>query len=641
MPVTLTVSQVRDALYQGERAEASTDGATTTAMLGRWFHEGLNFLVSNESSESPLFALSQSETDLTTWKALLVDRVYEQFVGPRLTRHCVTLQESPSKVVAFWQAMQAACHWVAELCWTLHVNSSSRRRNVVAPWSQLSESFETDVFLECEFTDPGWSDSVRLTGIADAVVRLTSADIWCVVEFKTGKTSPQTDLGQACLYHMMLSAIESSRLGKQVDSGKLALISFTPERQESFFSSYELTEALQKLRDLIGRLAGVSGDHPRNIASEVPVKTPAGRPTQTNDPADQEYLDMGRRIVETFKEYGVNITLDSEIVVGPTFIRFTIIPGPGTKVAAVEKRAAELQVRLELAAEPFINRDRGRLVIDIQRPHRQTVYFDKVRSQLPAIDPLHGSAVVPVGVDLAGELVCADLSKPEHCHLLVAGTTASGKSEWLRMAIAGLMVTNTTETLRLVIIDPKRNAFHALKNSPYLWQPLVFPDEQPAGEVLKKLCAEMDERYRLLDGADTIADAVAKANKPMPRIVCVCDEYRDLISRDAKERKQIEEQVCRLGAKARAAGIHLILATQQPSRETIKGALDSNMPARVGLKMGRYLESNMLLGEAGAEKLLGHGDLLFKDVNSPRRLQAPLLTEANRVEIFADKSDTN
>ena len=217
---------------------------------------------------------------------------------------------------------------------------------------------------------------------------------------------------------------------------------------------------------------------------------------------------------------------------------------------------------------------------------------------------------------------------------MAAGTTGSGKSEWLRSAIAGLIVTNTPETLRLLIIDPKRNAFHALRNSSYLWKPLVFPDEQPAAEVLQDLAAEMDRRYRQLDGADSHAQLVARSDVPLPRIVCVCDEYRDLISRSREERKQIEEQICRLGAKSRAAGIHLILATQEPRRETIKGPLDSNIPARVGLWMQKAQESRMLLSEAGAEKLLGHGDLLFKDAGPPRRLQAPLLTEADREAIF-------
>src|SRR5207302_3159463 len=129
-------------------------------------------------------------------------------------------------------------------------------------------------------------------------------------------------------------------------------------------------------------------------------------------------------------------------------------------------------------------------------------------------------SAVPVGVDLFRRLVCADLAKPEHAHLLVAGTTGSGKSEWLRLAVAGLISTNTPETLRLLVIDPKRNAFHALRESPFLWKPLVFPDDQPPADCLVALAEEMDRRYRMFDGADSFQQLVAKSAEALPRIVC-------------------------------------------------------------------------------------------------------------------------
>jgi DNA segregation ATPase FtsK/SpoIIIE-like protein len=115
----------------------------------------------------------------------------------------------------------------------------------------------------------------------------------------------------------------------------------------------------------------------------------------------------------------------------------------------------------------------------------------------------------------------------------------------------------------------------------------------------------------------------------LPRIVCLCDEYYALISGDRRGRKETEIQISLLGAKARAAGIHLILATQQPSREVIKGALDANMPARIGFLMVKGEESRMLLGQTGAENLAGKGDLLFRDVGDPVRLQAPLVSDAH------------
>lgn len=668
MPVTVTVSQIREALYRANRTAGNEPATATNGLLGRWFHEALSYLVSREPGGGLLAVLAAGPADLESWKSVATKQVYDKVVGPRLTRSCALLQQSAGQVLVFWQAVREAAEWFAELAWRAHASlqqgrkggRQAGRQEVLQPaWRQLAECFESEVPLECELSDPAWSDTVRLVGIADWVCRPAGLDRWCVVEFKTGCTSPEADLGQACLYHLILGELSRSR-GVELDgSGALALIRFSPERQELLLTAEQLLSVRGHLMALIGSLAGVaSGGSPgvspggavatagaagkEGLQQQVGGVSSAGRSgavvsrgvaVRRSLQSSTDSAELGRRIVATFREYGVQVHLDDEVVVGPSFIRFMLIPGSGTKVSAIEQRSAELQIRLGLSAEPFISRDQGRLVLDVQRPDRQVITFDEVRGSLPAGRLSDGSTLVPVGVDFSGELVCADLSKPEHCHLLVAGTTGSGKSEWLRMAIAGLMIRNTPETLRLVVIDPKRNAFHALRNSPFLLQPLVFPDEQSAGEVLERLCDEMESRYAMMNGADTIADVALQAGGRLPRIVCVCDEYRDLISRGRGERRQIESQICRL-VKARAAGIHLILATQEASRDTIRGPLDSNIPARVGLKMGRHLESRMLLGVAGAEKLLGHGDLLFRDVQAPRRLQAPLLTESDRAEIF-------
>ncbi|MBK6795336.1 MAG: DNA translocase FtsK [Acidobacteria bacterium] len=234
-----------------------------------------------------------------------------------------------------------------------------------------------------------------------------------------------------------------------------------------------------------------------------------------------------------------------------------------------------------------------------------------------------------LGVDINGRLKLIDFARPEDAHLLVAGTTGSGKSEWLKSLIAGLITANTPESLQLVLIDPKRNAFKFLSDSPFLFCPIVYPDERPAASVLETLAQEMDRRYELLGekGDDSIDSYSRRTGKKLPRIFCICDEYADLISGDKKIRKAIEQQIVRLGQKARAAGIHLIIATQYPSREIIKGVLDSNIPARVALRMQKPIESKMLLNHNGAETLLGNGDLLFKDVGEPVRLQGAFLGE--------------
>lgn len=660
MPVTVTVSEVRESLYRAAGSQSARGtGAPSIAVLGQWFHEAIGWLVNERNGRSSLAVLADVDQNLDVWKQTLVTRVYTQFVGPRLTGHQAALQDVGPQVLSFWQAIQEACHWVAELAWSLRSGKSSRAHPRPTPWKTLSEFLSTEEPLSCEIREPGWHDSVRLTGIADAIVRLTNPPgaastpvesgrtaAWCAIEFKLGQTSPAADLGQACLYHLMLASQGNSN-GTDTWDGTLALVSFQPERHEQLFDAAALATARSRLIDVIGKLAGVDPNqsvppvgrtHPVVQESNGDTGSSSNLPTRRihwiNTPTEA-HLQLGEKLVSTLtNEYKVVVSLEGPPIVGPTFLRFPIRLGPRMRVAAVQNRVEELQLRLGLLRPPFITIDNGVLVVDVQRPDRQKVCFDDIRDQLPQPDARLGGSHVPIGVDIYGQLVCANLATTEHSHLLAAGTTGSGKSEWLRLAIAGLMVTNTPETLRLVVIDPKRNAFHALRKSPYLWKPLVFPDEHPAAGVLQELAEEMDRRYRLLDGADSHAQLVARSDAPLPRIVCICDEYRDLISRSREERKQIEEQICRLGAKARAAGIHLILATQEPRRETIKGPLDSNIPARVGLWMQKAQESRMLLSESGAEKLLGNGDLLFKDAGPPRRLQAPLLTEENRDQIF-------
>ena len=170
----------------------------------------------------------------------------------------------------------------------------------------------------------------------------------------------------------------------------------------------------------------------------------------------------------------------------------------------------------------------------------------------------------------------------------------SGKSEFLNAAIAGLIHGNRPETLRLVLIDPKRVGFRRWRESAYLLEPILHHQE-PATAAFERLVEEMDDRYQSMEqiGAEDWAHYMRRVSKPTPRIVCVCEEYADLLAGDRVQRKSIEGLITRLGSKARAAG----------------------------LQMARDIESRMLLGSSGAENLLGQGDLLFKDLLEPVRLQ--------------------
>jgi len=220
---------------------------------------------------------------------------------------------------------------------------------------------------------------------------------------------------------------------------------------------------------------------------------------------------------------------------------------------------------------------------------------------------------------------------------LVAGTSGGGKSEWLRSAVAGLMHSNTPETLRLVLIDPKRTAFAELKGSPYLQGPdgLVYPPEHSALDVLDSLIEEMEERYKLFEQSrvSDVSEYLAKTGTVLPRIVCVCDEYADLLV-DGAATKNVEAAISRLGAKARGAGLHLIVATQNPDRKTVNGALKRNLIGRVCLRVADHHQSKMIINQSGAERLLGNGDLFFLSIGEPVRLQAPYLSAEERAQIF-------
>ncbi len=330
-----------------------------------------------------------------------------------------------------------------------------------------------------------------------------------------------------------------------------------------------------------------------------------------------------------------------EPLVGPSFIRFGVMPGKGVKVGDIKKREAELQVHMNLETPPMIHTDHGRLVIDVKRAKPEPVLFAQIEKSLPVGDPLQGSAEVLLGADLTGFLHTVDVSQNTCPHLLVAGTAGSGKSEWMRTALAGLLVANTPATLQLVLIDPKRSAFNLLEGSPYLYKNwgVLHPLDRPIVEVLDVLMEEMNNRNLLFkqNGTDDLAAYVAKTGKPLPRIVMFCDEYFDLIA-EKKTRAEIEMRVARLGSKGRSSGIHLIIATQYPKADVVTGVLKANLSGRVCLRMTDAKQSQVVLGQSGAEQLLGKGDLLFQDVGEPKRLQAAYLPEQDRKRIFSART---
>ncbi len=276
-------------------------------------------------------------------------------------------------------------------------------------------------------------------------------------------------------------------------------------------------------------------------------------------------------------------------------------------------------------------------MIDLQRPDRRFIRFSEIRDRLPAGDPLLGSSLVPVGVDLEGRLRLADLAQPEHAHLLVAGTTGSGKSEWLRVTAAGLLVSNTPQTLRLLLIDPKRNAFAALRDSPFLYAPIVYPAEIPVTAVLEELADEMDARYEQMarTGTDSLSEYVRRLGVPVPRIVCLCDEYADLVVQGRKEAPGGGAADLPAGGQGARRGHPPDPGdpAAQPRDHQGDARREHRHPDRAQDGQGdRVADAPRLLGR---ETLLGSGDLLFKDIGEPVRLQSAYLPPEERDHAFA------
>jgi|APFre7841882724_1041349.scaffolds.fasta_scaffold13719_3 hypothetical protein len=596
MPRILSVAEVRNHLYWAAGGpDAAGDGQPSIALLGTLFHQLYAQLTGPDARTNLVAPLQLADATLASWQQALVAHAYKRFVAPALSNHQASLQAQSAQVLDYWRAVEALCHWLAEVLY----EQRGATESLTAVRARLFTAAEHDV--AAELSEPSWSDTVLLQGRADAILAQRGSDERCVVELKLGRTAPEADLLQACLYQLLLEA-------DHVPTSHLALLAFEPELREHLFTGEQLAAARDALKALIWRLAGGA--------------TPSPAPPRSASMPDLDAL--AARIESAFAEFGAPIAFEGAPQVGPTFARFLAKPRQGVTVKALTRLSESVWMRLGTSQPPHITLEHGRIAIDVERPDREEVAFAAWRDALPGRDR-KGCSRFAVGVTVGGDLHFADLARPESAHFLVAGTSGSGKTEWLRAALASLLASNGIKTLRLVLIDPKRSAFAALAASPYLWQPLTY-DEGVEG-LLDALVEKMERRYEQLAraGVDNI-DEYNRRSEPLPRIVCVCDEYADLLLADRKRREAIEARIARLGAKARAAGIHLVFATQRPSRDIVKGVIDANFGGRVALKVVRPIESRIILDDTGAETLLGRGDLLYRDLGAPVRLQGLLVT---------------
>lgn len=360
------------------------------------------------------------------------------------------------------------------------------------------------------------------------------------------------------------------------------------------------------------------------VADASPAKPQAApAPTPPPEPEPTWAEAMLKRAADYLRKKGQTVhPLGADV--GPTFVRLRVELRGDADFGRVRRQAENLKVHLALEHEPLVASQPGYVSIDVPRPDRQTVLLPPLLAACPA--KFAGEPVIPAGVGVSGNIEWLNLSEPESCHLLVAGTTGSGKSEFLKAVLAALAALLEPAQVRFRLIDPKRVTFNVPAACPYLGGPVVYDGEE-AIPVLEECVAEMERRYKLLQkrGADHVrhlsgADAV-------PRWVVVFDEFADLMV-EAATRKQLEPLLKRLGAKARAAGIHLVLGTQRPDASVVTPVLRANLPGRVGLQVASERESKLFLDEPDAAYLFGKGDLVWRRGGGLVRLQSPFVPKA-------------
>jgi S-DNA-T family DNA segregation ATPase FtsK/SpoIIIE len=369
-----------------------------------------------------------------------------------------------------------------------------------------------------------------------------------------------------------------------------------------------------------------------------------------------EALDAISRLVEIkLKDFGVDVEVVA-VLPGPVVTRFELKPAPGVKVSQISALAKDLARALSAISVRVVEVIPGKSVVGLEIPNetRELVTLGEIiRSR--AFDELASPIALALGKDIGGAPVVADLAKMPH--LLIAGTTGSGKSVAINAMVLSLLYKSTAEQVRLIMIDPKMLELSVYEGIPHLLAPVVT-DMKQATNALRWCVAEMERRYLLmkelgvrnLGGFNRKVRDAQHAGKPipdpliarllatgkyegevpplepLPYIVVVIDELADLMMIVGKK---VEELIARLAQKARASGIHLILATQRPSVDVITGLIKANIPARIAFQVSAKVDSRTILDQNGAESLLSHGDMLYLPLgnSTPERVHGAFVAD--------------
>lgn len=410
------------------------------------------------------------------------------------------------------------------------------------------------------------------------------------------------------------------------------------------------------------RSAGIKAEDTAAPEGTVPSFELLDRPNRTQEPISQEELDMVSRLLEAKL---ADFSIKAEVVgvyPGPVVTRFELDLAPGIKVSKVSGLSKDIARAMSAISVRVVEVIPGKSYIGLELPnkHRETVFLREVISS-DKFENAGSNLTMVLGKNISGESVVVDLGKMPH--VLVAGTTGSGKSVGVNVMILSLLYKSTPEEVRFIMIDPKMLELSVYEGIPHLLAEVVT-DMKEAANALRWCVGEMERRYRLMSAlgvrnlkgfnakvteaierGEPIRDPLWKPEQSMdteapeleklPSIVVVVDEFADMMMIVGKK---VEELIARIAQKARAAGIHLVLATQRPSVDVITGLIKANIPTRIAFQVSSKIDSRTILDQQGAEALLGMGDMLYLPPGSgvPTRVHGAFVDDHEVHAVVAD-----
>jgi DNA segregation ATPase FtsK/SpoIIIE, S-DNA-T family len=456
---------------------------------------------------------------------------------------------------------------------------------------------------------------MHVAGRPDCVILETNGP--AVVDYKLSRgANLKTDLLQAVIYAALL---QSTRPGLPISA-----------RLEYYEPQLHVVEQNpDQIRKLFDELVAP-------ILAELAVGL--GRPQEAVKPITRtarkrSSVNIASDIANAYRTYGVSVQI-ADRSEAPQLVRYRLQMGEGVKFNQIEQHSTNLKIALSLPSEPVISAGPGYVFFDVAKVQPDRVaWSDLVNSR--EFREYQSSTAFPVGIGIDSRPIIADLSDPNMAHALVAGTSGSGKSEFLKTVVAAMAKRNSPAHLKFSLIDPKRLTFGIIRESRYLKNPVLFSLEE-ALICLADAADEMDRRYEILlqEGLTKLSDRFALDKKDIPFYVLVFDEFADLVHSGREEKKEFEALVSRIAGKGRAAGIHLVLATQRPDRETVSGLIKANLLLKICFRVTNAVNSTIVLDQSGSEKLLGRGDFFCDRGNGLERGQASLISSEEFLNVL-------